>query len=57
MQDPRNPYSTYWSTRILEKQYNVGIAVSGYCNGVPLIKLVKKKEAPLPYVRINFNKT
>jgi hypothetical protein len=51
MQDPRNPYSTYWSTRILERQYNVGIAVSGYCNGVPLIKLVKKKENHLPYVK------
>jgi hypothetical protein len=52
MNDPKNPYSTHWSTKILEKQYKVGIAISGYCNGVPLIKLVKKKDNSLPLVNI-----
>jgi hypothetical protein len=52
MNDPRNPYSTNWSTRILEKQFKVGIAVNGFCNGVPVIKLVKKKDNDLPNVLI-----
>jgi hypothetical protein len=48
MNDPRNPYSTFWSNKILKKQYNVGITVGRFCNGVPIIKLVKKKEKDLP---------
>ena len=37
--------------KILQKQYNLGIAINGFCNGVPLIKLKKVKESSLPYVK------
>lgn len=51
MNDPKNPYSTSWSNKLLRKRYNLGISVNGFCNGVPLIKLTKLKEPALPYVR------
>jgi hypothetical protein len=48
MNDPKNPYSTYWSNKLLSKRYNMEIGVSGFCNGVPIIKLMKKREQDLP---------
>jgi hypothetical protein len=50
MKDPRNPYSTHWSDKILQKRYNLGITVNGFCNGVPLIKFKKLKEQAIPFV-------
>ena len=54
MNDPKNPYSLFWPNKILGKNFNVGITVGGYLNGVPVIKLVKKKEREIPYVLINY---
>jgi hypothetical protein len=50
MNDPKNPYSIFWPNKILEKRFNLEIGVNGYINGVPVIKLVKKKEGDLPSV-------
>lgn len=55
MNDPRNPYSTTWSNKILEKRYNLNFSVGGFCNGVPIIKLVKKKKKDLPFVSKKIN--
>ena len=43
MNDPKNPYSTYWSSKILEKRYNMQFGVTGFLNGVPVINVQKKK--------------
>jgi hypothetical protein len=50
MNDPKNPYSTVWTNKILSKRYNLGIGIGRFCNGVPIIKLVKKKDHELPAV-------
>ena len=43
MNDPKNPYSTYWSSKILDKRYNMKFEVTGFLNGVPVINVQKKK--------------
>lgn len=43
MNDPKNPYSTYWSSKILDKRYNMQFGVTGFLNGVPVINMQKKK--------------
>jgi hypothetical protein len=54
MNDPNNPYSTFWPNKILEKRYNLEIAVNGYINGVPVIKLIKKRDTDLPAVKKSY---
>ena len=44
MNDPRNPYSIYWTNKLLEQKYNMEIGVKGFLNGVPVIDLKKKKK-------------
>lgn len=43
MNNPKNPYSAYWSNKILEKRYNMEFKVNGFINGVPVITIQKKK--------------
>ncbi len=50
MNDPNNPYSSHWANKILLKQYNVGITVGRFYNGVPIMKLTKKGKKFLPKV-------
>ena len=44
MNDPRNPYSIYWTNKLLEQKYNMEIGVKGFLNGVPVIDLKKRKK-------------
>lgn len=44
MNNPKNPYSLFWSNKILSKNFNVSIAINSYLNGVPIFKLVKNKK-------------
>ena len=44
MNNPSNPYSTNWTNKFLTKNYNMKIGVSGFLNGVPVVRLNKKKE-------------
>ncbi|MCQ2821460.1 MAG: hypothetical protein MJ252_29730 [archaeon] len=40
-----NPYSTYWSNKILERNYGLECGFNGYfLNGVPVLGLQKKKK-------------
>lgn len=44
MNNPNNPYSTNWTNKLLNKQYNMKLGVNGFINGVPVITLNKKKD-------------
>lgn len=44
MNNPSNPYSTNWTNKLLNKQYNMKLGVNGFINGVPVITLNKKKD-------------
>lgn len=44
MNNPNNPYSTNWTNKLLDKQYNMKLGVNGFINGVPVITLNKKKD-------------
>ena len=44
MQDKKNPYSPYWSNSILSREFQLSLNVKKFRNGVPIIKLTKKKD-------------
>ena len=44
MNDPRNPYSTNWTNKYLDKNYKMELGMNGFLNGVPVITLNKKKD-------------
>ena len=44
MNDPRNPYSTNWTNKYLDRNYNMQLGMNGFLNGVPVITLNKKKD-------------
>ena len=47
LEDPTNPYSTRWVNRILKINYNVGLEVKSYQNGVPQFRIKKLKNKPV----------
>jgi hypothetical protein len=44
MNDPKNPYSTNWTNKYLDKNYQMELGMNGFLNGVPVITLNKKKD-------------
>ena len=44
LNDKENPYSLCWTNHILKINYNSGITVKGFQNGVPQFKISKLKE-------------
>lgn len=44
MNDPKNPYSTNWTNKYLDKNYKMELGMNGFLNGVPVITLNKKKD-------------
>ena len=46
LNNPENPYSTVWSNKILKINYNVGLEVKGFQNGIPTFKIKRLKDEP-----------